>query len=181
MIEFSAIAGREPSREVLLFVAGGINSWLSEGGNLTKGEREMIIVATSAANQCLYCVVAHGAILRIYAKNPHIADQVAVDHRKADVSLRQRAMLDMVPPEKANDPDIAGVRAALSARMLLITNAMRHAFPANIGLVLLFLLALAQLLGSFGRVFRLELKPHAALSWQRSRPLRYRQPLPLPP
>jgi uncharacterized peroxidase-related enzyme len=61
---------------------------------LTKGEREMIIVATSAANHCLYCVVAHGAILRIYEKKPLVADQVAVNHRKADIPPRQRAMLD---------------------------------------------------------------------------------------
>ena len=67
---------------------------LKETGSLTKGEREMIIVATSAANQCLYCVVAHGAILRIYEKKPLVADQVAVNHRKADISPRQRAMLD---------------------------------------------------------------------------------------
>jgi len=66
---------------------------LKEGG-LSKGEREMIIVATSAANQCLYCVVAHGAILRIYEKAPLLADQLAVNHRKADVTPRQRAMLD---------------------------------------------------------------------------------------
>ena len=61
---------------------------------LTKGEREMIVTATSAANQCLYCVVAHGAILRIYEKKPLVADQVAINHRKADISPRQRAMLD---------------------------------------------------------------------------------------
>ncbi|MCI4440428.1 peroxidase-related enzyme [Tibeticola sp.] len=61
---------------------------------LTKGEREMIVTATSAANHCLYCVVAHGAILRIYEKKPLVADQVAVNHRKADISPRQRAMLD---------------------------------------------------------------------------------------
>ena len=66
---------------------------LKETGTLTKGEREMIIVATSAANQCLYCVVAHGAILRIYEKKPLVADQVAVNHRKADITPRQRAML----------------------------------------------------------------------------------------
>ncbi|MDP3084819.1 MAG: peroxidase-related enzyme, partial [Rubrivivax sp.] len=66
---------------------------LKEGG-LSKGEREMIIVATSAANQCLYCVVAHGAILRIHEKSPLLADQVAVNHRKADITPRQRAMLD---------------------------------------------------------------------------------------
>jgi len=65
---------------------------LKEGG-LSKGEREMIVVATSAANQCLYCVVAHGALLRIYEKLPLIADQVAVNYRKADISLRQKAML----------------------------------------------------------------------------------------
>ena len=67
---------------------------LREQGSLTKGEREMIVTATSAANQCLYCVVAHGAILRIYEKNPLVADQVAVNHRKADITPRQRAMLD---------------------------------------------------------------------------------------
>jgi uncharacterized peroxidase-related enzyme len=63
-------------------------------GSLTKGEREMIVTATSAANHCLYCVVAHGAILRIYEKKPLIADQVAVNYRKADIMPRQRAMLD---------------------------------------------------------------------------------------
>ena len=61
---------------------------------LSKAEREMIIVATSGANHCLYCVVAHGAILRIYEKKPLIADQIAVNHRKADITPRQRAMLD---------------------------------------------------------------------------------------
>ncbi len=67
---------------------------LKDTGSLTKGEREMIIVATSAANQCLYCVVAHGAILRVYEKAPLVADQVAVNHRKADITPRQKAMLD---------------------------------------------------------------------------------------
>ena len=67
---------------------------IKDTGSLTKGEREMVIVATSAANQCLYCVVAHGAILRIYEKKPLVADQVAVNHRKADISPRQHAMLD---------------------------------------------------------------------------------------
>jgi uncharacterized peroxidase-related enzyme len=62
-------------------------------GALSKAEREMIVVATSGANDCLYCVVAHGAILRIYSKNPLLADQVAVNYRKADLSPRQRAML----------------------------------------------------------------------------------------
>ena len=65
---------------------------LKDGG-LTKGEREMIVVATSAANQCHYCVIAHGAILRIYEKRPLIADQIAVNHRKADLTPRQHAML----------------------------------------------------------------------------------------
>ena len=63
-------------------------------GSLTKGEREMIVTATSAANHCLYCVVAHGALLRIYEKKPLVADQVAVNYRKADITPRQRAMLD---------------------------------------------------------------------------------------
>ncbi len=61
---------------------------------LTKGEREMIVVATSSANECEYCVVAHGAILRIREKNPLIADQIAVNYRKAEITPRQRAMLD---------------------------------------------------------------------------------------
>src|SRR6266446_4856404 len=61
---------------------------------LTKAEREMIVVATSGANDCLYCIVAHGAILRLYAKNPLIADQVAANYRKADITERQKAMLE---------------------------------------------------------------------------------------
>ena len=61
---------------------------------LSKAEREMIVVATSAAGQCLYCVIAHGAVLRIRAKNPRIADQLAANYRKAEISPRQRAMLD---------------------------------------------------------------------------------------
>jgi uncharacterized peroxidase-related enzyme len=67
---------------------------LREDSGLTKGEREMIVTTTSAANHCLYCVVAHGAILRIYEKKPLVADQVATNYRKADISPRQRAMLD---------------------------------------------------------------------------------------
>ena len=62
-------------------------------GGLTKAEREMVVVATSGANDCLYCIVAHGAILRIYAKNPLVADQVAVNYRKADITPRQKVML----------------------------------------------------------------------------------------
>jgi uncharacterized peroxidase-related enzyme len=67
---------------------------LKEEGSLTKGDREMIVTTTSAANKCLYCVVAHGALLRIYEKKPLVADQVAVNYRKADITPRQRAMLD---------------------------------------------------------------------------------------
>jgi uncharacterized peroxidase-related enzyme len=87
---------------------------LKEGG-LSKAEREMIVVATSAANNCLYCVVAHGAILRIYEKNPLIADQVAVNHRKADLTPRRRAMLDFamkvsLRSAEIEDADYAGLR-----------------------------------------------------------------------
>ena len=67
---------------------------MEKEGGLSKAEREMIVVATSNANQCQYCVVAHGAILRIRAKNPLIADQVAVNYRKADITPKQKAMLD---------------------------------------------------------------------------------------
>ena len=67
---------------------------MDKPGNLTKAEREMIVVATSSLNQCQYCVIAHGAILRIRAKDPLIADQVAVNYRKADITDRQKAMLD---------------------------------------------------------------------------------------
>jgi len=89
---------------------------LKETGSLTKGEREMIIVATSAANQCLYCVVAHGAILRIYEKKPLIADQLATNYRKADISPRQRAMLDFAMKvcthsAAVEEADLAALRA----------------------------------------------------------------------
>src|ERR1700755_3301301 len=67
---------------------------MEKDGGLTKAEREMIVVATSSFNNCEYCVIAHGAILRIRAKNPLIADQIAVNYLKADITLRQRAMLD---------------------------------------------------------------------------------------
>lgn len=66
---------------------------LKEGG-LSKAEREMIVVATSALNDCHYCVIAHGAILRVYSRDPLVADQVAVNYRKADITPRQTAMLD---------------------------------------------------------------------------------------
>jgi uncharacterized peroxidase-related enzyme len=67
---------------------------MEKEGGITKAEREMIVVATSGANECLYCVVAHGAILRIRAKNPLVADQVATNYRKSDITPRQKAMLD---------------------------------------------------------------------------------------
>jgi uncharacterized peroxidase-related enzyme len=67
---------------------------LKDSGSLTKADREMIVTATSARNGCLYCVVAHGALLRIYSKNALVADQVAVNHLKADIAPRQKAMLD---------------------------------------------------------------------------------------
>ena len=83
---------------------------------LSKGEREMIIVATSGANQCQYCVVAHGAILRVRAKNPLIADQVAINHHKADLAPRQRAMLDFamkvcLHSDEISDADFAPLHA----------------------------------------------------------------------
>ncbi|MDH4325682.1 MAG: peroxidase-related enzyme [Betaproteobacteria bacterium] len=67
---------------------------MEKEGGLTKAQREMIVVATSAANSCQYCVVAHGAVLRIRAKNPLVADQVAINYRKADIPPREKAMLD---------------------------------------------------------------------------------------
>jgi len=83
---------------------------------LTKGDREMIVTTTSAANNCLYCVVAHGAILRIYEKKPLLADQVAINYRKADISPRQRAMLDFAMKvcqhsDEINDADFAALHA----------------------------------------------------------------------
>ncbi len=82
---------------------------------LTKGEREMIVVATSGLNKCIYCVVAHGAILRIREKNPHLADQVATNYRKADITDRQKAMLDFaskisLKAHEVNDGDFDKLR-----------------------------------------------------------------------
>ncbi|BDU58652.1 alkyl hydroperoxide reductase AhpD [Limnohabitans sp. MORI2] len=84
--------------------------------NLSKGDREMIVTTTSAANNCLYCVVAHGAILRIYEKKPLVADQVAVNYRKADITPRQRAMLDFamkvcLHSDEVNDDDFTALHA----------------------------------------------------------------------
>ncbi|WP_420473135.1 peroxidase-related enzyme [Noviherbaspirillum sp. ST9] len=88
---------------------------LKETGSLTKADREMIVTATSAKNGCLYCVVAHGALLRIYAKQPLVADQVAVNHLKADITPRQKAMLDFavkvcLRSQEINDDDYAELR-----------------------------------------------------------------------
>jgi uncharacterized peroxidase-related enzyme len=89
---------------------------MEKEGGLSKAEREMIVVATSGANQCQYCVVAHGAILRIRAKNPRVADQVAINHRKAEITDRQRAMLDFalkvaLDSARIDDADYAALAA----------------------------------------------------------------------
>ena len=86
------------------------------GGGLSPAEREMIVVATSGANQCQYCVVAHGAILRVRAKNPLVADQVAINYHKADITPRQRAMLDFalktsLEAQTIGEADFAALRA----------------------------------------------------------------------
>src|SRR4030081_626099 len=83
---------------------------------LSKGAREMIVVATSSANQCHYCVVAHGAILRIRAKNPQIADQIAINYRKADITPRQKAMLDFAMKVSAEAEKISQQDFADTAR-----------------------------------------------------------------
>src|SRR4051812_550678 len=89
---------------------------MEKDGGLSKAEREMIVVATSGANNCLYCVVAHGAILRIRARNPLVADQVAVNYRKADITPRERAMLDFamkvaLESARIGDADFPPLRA----------------------------------------------------------------------
>ncbi|MHC2437321.1 peroxidase-related enzyme [Bradyrhizobium sp. USDA 4451] len=89
---------------------------MEKDSGLSKAEREMIVVATSAANQCQYCVIAHGAILRIRAKNPEIADQIAINYRKADITPRQRAMLDFAmkvsrAAEEVAEADFAALTA----------------------------------------------------------------------
>ena len=114
---------------------------LRESG-LTKAEKEMIVVATSAANRCPYCVIAHGAVLRIYAKNAQIADQVAIDHHHADITPRQRAMLDFAvklarTPEEISDEDRERLRLqgfsdediwdiAAIAALFALSNRMAH-------------------------------------------------------
>jgi uncharacterized peroxidase-related enzyme len=114
---FLALAHRPPEfraffayHDALMDKEGGVDS------NLSKAEREMIVVATSGANDCQYCVVAHGAILRIRAKNPLLADQVAINYRKADITPRQRAMLDFamkvaLESQTVADGDIAALAA----------------------------------------------------------------------
>ena len=87
---------------------------MDKESGLTRAEREMIVVATSAANQCQYCVIAHGAILRIRAKNPLIADQITANYRKADITPRQRAMLDFAmkvsrEAEEVSEADFAAL------------------------------------------------------------------------
>ncbi len=124
ILEVQAKAGFVPNVFVALahrpaewraFVAYHDALMLKEGGSLSKGDREMIVVATSAANDCLYCVVAHGAILRIHEKKSLVADQVAVNYRKADISPRQRAMLDFamkvcLRSAEVGDADFAALR-----------------------------------------------------------------------
>ncbi len=124
ILEVQAKAGFVPNVFIALahrpaewraFVAYHDALMLKEGGHLSKGDREMIVVATSAANDCLYCVVAHGAILRIFEKKPLVADQVAVNYRKADISPRQHAMLDFamkvcLRSAEVCDADIAALR-----------------------------------------------------------------------
>jgi uncharacterized peroxidase-related enzyme len=110
---FLALAHRP--EELRAFLAYHDALLLKEGG-LSKGEREMIIVATSGVNRCLYCVVAHGAILRVYEKKPLLADQIAVNHRKADISPRQMAMLDFAlkvcrQSDEIGEADYAALRA----------------------------------------------------------------------
>jgi len=129
---------------------------MEKDSNLTKGEREMIVVATSNLNQCQYCVVAHGAILRIREKNPEIADQVAVNYRKADITERQKAMLDFAikvsqQAQEVSDADfeelkrhgfndediwdISGIAAffGLSNRMANVTNMRPNAEFYSLG------------------------------------------------
>ena len=102
---FLALAHRP--EEFRAFVAYHDALMEKNGGGLSKADREMIVVATSGLNHCQYCVVAHGAILRIRAKDPLIADQVAINYRKADLTARQRAMLDFAvkASQRAQDVD----------------------------------------------------------------------------
>ena len=89
---------------------------MEKEGGLSKAEREMIVVATSAANNCPYCVIAHGALVRIYSKNPRLADQLATNYRLAEIDQRQRLMLDFamkvaLASDEVDDADFAALRA----------------------------------------------------------------------
>jgi uncharacterized peroxidase-related enzyme len=111
---FLALAHRPA--ELRAFLAYHDALLLKEDSGLSKGEREMVIVATSGVNHCLYCVVAHGAILRVYEKKPLVADQIAVNHRKADIPPRQKAMLDFAlkvtrASHEVGDADFDALRA----------------------------------------------------------------------
>lgn len=110
---FLALAGRPD--EFRAFFAYH-DALMEKESGLSKAEREMIVVATSAANDCLYCVVAHGAILRIRAKNPRLAEQVALNHAKAEITDRQMAMLDFAmkvcrESQAIGEDDFAALRA----------------------------------------------------------------------
>jgi uncharacterized peroxidase-related enzyme len=110
---FLALAHRPP--EFRAFFAYHDALMLRDSG-LSKAEREMIVVAVAGANDCVYCFVAHGAILRVYAKHPQVADQVGVNYRKADITPRQRAMLAFALKVSENsgavvDDDYAALRA----------------------------------------------------------------------
>src|ERR1700741_2322812 len=94
---------------------------MEKPGGLSKAEREMIVVATSGANECQYCVIAHGAILRIRAKNPLIADQIAVNYRKADLAPRHKAMLDFA------------MKVSTAAQLILEADFAEHGFRDDDG------------------------------------------------
>ena len=114
---------------------------MEKPGGLSKAEREMIVVATSGLNQCCYCVVAHGAILRIRARNPLIADQIAINHGRADVAPRQTAMLDFAMKVAARSHGYRGrgLRRLEEPRLLgrrrlgyrLDRRVLRHVEPAG--------------------------------------------------
>ncbi|MDQ6772669.1 MAG: peroxidase-related enzyme [Candidatus Dormibacteraeota bacterium] len=109
---FVALAWRPAELRAFLAYQDAV---MESDSGLTKAERELIVVATSAANDCLYCVVAHGAVARIRTHDPLIADQVAVDYRKADLSPRQRAMLDFAVklaqcPAEVAESDLESLR-----------------------------------------------------------------------
>jgi uncharacterized peroxidase-related enzyme len=108
---------------------------MEKESGLTKAEREMIVVATSNANGCQYCVIAHGAILRIRAKNPLVADQVAVNHRKADITPRQKAMLDFAMKVAL---DSAAHRTTMTSMRLHVSTASTDEDIWDIGAIAAF-------------------------------------------